>query len=233
MGRGLRLFMVTAACLAVAAGCHRTFHNKVTQPNPLKQPLETLRVSEKVVIVTGDMELNVPRHAPAAGGSIWENQRYPLLNTAQFTVVSRDRLRFHVQIEHKWEDWANVTTWDAELVDDEGRVYRPKDVDFISDKHIVKMWDYERRSVIRNSYGDVLGVNNDGYKQRQPLASLSLFRGRGDFVFFAQDIFTPDIQSLTLRLKRSGLSYEFSWKFSDDDGAPKGDGGDGSATAMR
>lgn len=229
MGRALRVILVGAVCAAVTAGCHRTFSTEVTQPNPLKQPLETLRVSEEVVIVTGDMELSVPRHAPAAGGTVWQNQRYPLMNKAQFMVVSRDRLRFHVQIEHKWEDWANVTTWDAELVDDQGRKYRPKGVDLISDKHIVHMWDYEKRSVVRNRYGDVVGMNNDGHKDRQPLASLSLFRGKGDFVFFSRDIFTPDVKSLTLRLKRRGLSYQFTWNFTDEGAAP----GDGTATAMR
>ena len=42
------------------------------------------------------------RNSPRA--SVAHNHRYPLINQASFTVVSRDRLRFHVQIDHKWQD---------------------------------------------------------------------------------------------------------------------------------
>jgi hypothetical protein len=206
-----------AALFAVAAagGCGRTFKSQVTQPNPLTQPLDTLRVSEVIVIVTGDMELNVPAAGGASGGAAWVDQRYPLKNMAHFTVVSRDRLRFHVQIEHKWQDWADVSTWDAYLVDDTGRRYNPDDVDLTSDRVITKMWDYEQRSTVRNTFGDVVHVNNDGYKRRQALGSLSLFRGRGDFVFYHRDIFHPRVKSLTLHIERGGTAFEFTWRFAD------------------
>ena len=47
-------------------------------------------------------------------------------------MVSRDRLRFHVQIEHKWQEYANVNTWNAYLIDDRGQVYVPQEVDMAS-----------------------------------------------------------------------------------------------------
>jgi hypothetical protein len=197
-------------------GCSKTFHTSVNQPNPLASPLETLRQSEELVIVTGDMELNKPRRSGPSGGSVMVSDRVPLNNKASFTVVSRDRLRFHVQIEHKWEEWAKVTGWSAELVDDKGRHYRPEDIDLVSAKHVVQMWDYERRSVVRNKFGDIVHVNNDGYKQRQFLGSLSLFRGRGDYVFYSRDIFTPDVRSLTLILKRRSMTFKYTWNFSED-----------------
>jgi hypothetical protein len=109
-----------------------------------------------------------------------------------------------------------VSTWNAYLVDDKGRRYDPADVDLISDRVITKMWDYEQRSTVRNSFGDVVHVNNDGYKRRQALGSLSLFRGRGDFVFHHRDIFSPRVRSLTLHIERSGTAFEFTWRFADD-----------------
>ena len=59
--RAVRVVLVLAAVLGGAPACSRTFHGSVAQPNPLVQPTETLRDSEQVVIVTGDMDLNLPR----------------------------------------------------------------------------------------------------------------------------------------------------------------------------
>jgi hypothetical protein len=211
-----RTLLAAILGLAAAGGCGRTFSSSVTQPNPLARPLETLRESEAIIIVTGDMELNVPRQDDqAAGGTIWVNKRYPLTNRAHFTVVSRDRLRFHVQIEHKWQEWADVSTWRATLVDNEGHRYRPDDVDMVDDRHITQMWDYESRSVAMNDFGDIVRVNNDGYKRRQPLATFSMFRGRGDFVFHHRNIMRSSVKSLTLHIERSGTAFEFTWHFAD------------------
>jgi hypothetical protein len=207
---------VAILVLVLAGGCSRTFSSSVTQPNPLSQPLETLRESEEIVIALGDMELNVPRGGGGSGGAIWVDERYPLQNSARFTVVSRDRLRFHIQLEHKWQEWTDVSGWKAYLVDDQGRRYTPADIDQRSDKHIVRMWDYEQRSAVRNSYGDIVHINNDGYKRRQALGSLSVFRGRGDLVFHHRDLFTPRIKFLTLHIEREGTIFEFTWRFTDE-----------------
>jgi hypothetical protein len=209
--------------LAAVSGCSRTFQSSVVQPNPLSQPLETLRESEELIIVMGDMELNVPREGKnlpqegsIAGGSVMADQRYPLVNTARFTVISRDRLRFHVRLEHKWEEWTELSGWEAYLEDDQGHKYDPQEVDQRSDRHIVKMWDYEQRSAVRDRYQDIVYVNNDGYKRRQTLGSLSVFRGQGDLVFFHRNIFNPKIKWITLHLKRQGTNFEFKWRFADE-----------------
>ena len=39
------------------------------------------------------------------------------------------------------------------------------------------MWDQEVRSVQRNRFGDVVAINDDGWRRRLPLGSLSVFRG--------------------------------------------------------
>jgi hypothetical protein len=218
--RGLLVVVVTVVVALVggAVGCNKTLRASVTQPNPLAHPNEILYQSEPVEIITRDMELVAPRPDDGAGDAhLLIPEKMPLHNIARFTIVSRDRLRFHLQIEHKWEEWADVSTWRAHLIDDRGRVYRPEAVEKSSDKHVVVMWDMETRSVQRNRFGDIVRVNSDGWKRRQPLGSLSLFRGRGDFVFYAKDLFHRDVRSLTLVVDRGSMAFQFTWKFTDDD----------------
>lgn len=207
-----------AASAVLASGCTKTFRGDIAQPNPLSTPTETLRESETVVIITGDMELRLPQPITyETGDSIQIITRYPLTNAARFTVVSRDRLRFHVQVEHKWLEWADLDTWTAYLVDDKGRRYRPEVVERTREKHLVSMWDYETRTAVRNRFGDVVHIFDDGYRRRKPLGSLSVFRGLGDFVFHERDIFTPEVKYMTLVIRRGNLAFAFTWKFTDED----------------
>lgn len=218
----MRLVIVGVVGIGIAlaaGGCSRTFKGRVVQPNPLAQPNETLRDSEEVVIVTGDMELEMPREAsPSQRASVANYRRYPLLNKASFTVVSRDRLRFHVQIEHKWQEWADPSSWSVYLVDDRGRRWVPESVEHARTRHMVTMWDQELRTVRRNSYNDIVAINDDGWKNRVPLGSLSVFRGRADFVFYERDIFSEDVRWLKLVVRRPGVAFEFRWDFEDPDG---------------
>ncbi len=77
---------------------------------------------------------------------------------------------------------------------------------------ITSMWDREQRSQIcdvagYNAGGDCfnpIGFADDGWRRRQTLGSLSVFRGNGDFVFYQRDLFTRNVQWLKLRVKRSG-----------------------------
>jgi len=216
MGRSSLGFVVAALATVGAVACSRTFSAEVVQPNPLAQPTETLRDSEEVAIITGDMELNVPRPPEKSQRvAVLRHNKYPLNNVASFTVVSRDRLRFHVQLEHKWQEWADLTTWEVYMVDDEGRRYLPESVEHAKTKHIVSMWDREQRSVQRNMYGDITAINEDGWKRRQTLGSLSVFRGKADFVFYQRDVFTPDMTKLKLVVRRPGQAFEFRWNFDD------------------
>lgn len=202
--------------LLVVAGCTRTFKATAVQPNPLADTNETLRNSEKITIVRGDMELEMPAAAaPTQRVSIANHHRYPLFNVASFTMVSRDRLRFHVQIDHKWEEYADLNTWEVYLVDDKGRTFYPESVEHARKQMITKMWDREIRTARRNQYGDVVAINEDGWRRRQTLGSLSVFRGRADFVFYQRDLFSTNVRSLRLVVKRSGEAFEFTWRFQD------------------
>lgn len=203
--------------VALAGGCSRTFKGVAYQPNPLVNQAETLRESEKITIVRGDMELEEPDAAkPAQRATVLHNHRYPLINEAMFTLVSRDRLRFHVQVDHKWEEYADLSTWQVYLVDDKGRKWLPESIEHASTRIITRMWDREVRTARRNQYGDIVAINDDGWKSRQTLGSLSVYRGRADFVFYQRDLFTQNVRSLKLVVKRPGEAFEFTWRFQDN-----------------
>jgi hypothetical protein len=224
----MRLMSVGLLVAVLGSGCTRTFEREAVQPNPLVHPAETLRTSEKITIVTSDMDLDQPDPAgnsySSMNASPVHNHHYPLLNQASFTMVSRDRLRFHVQIDHKWEEYADLNTWDVELTDDEGRHWVPESVEHVRKRLITSMWDREQRSQIcdrsgKNAGGDCfnpIGFADDGWKRRQTLGSLSVFRGNGDFVFYQRDLFSAKVRWMKLTVKRSGEAFEFMWRFQDD-----------------
>lgn len=217
-----------AGCLAALAvgwlGCGRTFHAEVVQPNPVATPSETLRNSEKITIVTGDMELETP-YAPDPGreATVANNHRFPLVNQASFTVVSRDRLRFHVQIDHKWEEWANPSSWDVQLEDDQGHTWLPESVEHAHTQLMSQFWDREQRTAVCSSAGrdptgaciTTIGMEDDGWKHRQTFGTLSVFRGTADFVFYQRDLMRAEIRKLRLVVKRPSEAFVFTWRFRD------------------
>jgi hypothetical protein len=205
-------------------GCARTFRAEAVQPNPSSSSTETLRNSETVTIVTGDMELEAPDRPEYTKDAVpIRNHRYPLINQASFTMVSRDRLRFHVQIDHKWEDWADLKSWDVYLEDDQGHKWFPEAVEHAHTKLMSQFWDREQRTSICGAEGrdptgqciNTIGLANDGWKHRQTLGTLSVFRGNADFVFYQRNIMHADLHKLRLVVKRTGEAFEFSWKFHD------------------
>jgi hypothetical protein len=162
------------------------------------------------------MELEAPDEAsPSQRASVLHNHRYPLINQASFTVVSRDRLRFHVQIDHKWQEWADLNSWEVSLTDDQGRRWSPESVEHARTKIMTTMWDREQQSAQRNRFGDIVALNDDGWKNRQSLGSLSVFRGKADFVFYQRDLFHANVRWLKLKVSRSGEAFEFMWNFQD------------------
>ena len=210
------------ACALAIAGCTRTFAKEAVQPNPVLHPTETLRVSEPIKIVTGQMNLDMPE--PADGlhnASYVRNRHYPLINQASFTLVSRDRLRFHVQIDHTWDEYADLKTWEVKLEDDKGHVWRPESVEHLRRILITKMWDREQRTSVCDSHGrdangdcyNTVGFEDDGWRNRQTLGNLSVYRGKGDFVFYQRDLMTPQVRWLRLTVSRSGEELVFLWRF--------------------
>jgi hypothetical protein len=225
---GVLAALVAPAALAALVfggpGCARTFRGEAVQPNPMTAPTEISPISETITIVTGDMELEQPYAAePSERATIANNHRYPLINQASFTVVSRDRIRFHVQIDHKWEEWANPSTWDVHLEDDQGHSWTPDTVEHVRTRLMSQFWDREQRTTICSKAGrdptgaciTTIGVADDGWKRRQPLGTLSVFRGNADFVFYQRDLMRADLRKLKLVVKRPTEAFVFTWRFGD------------------
>ena len=162
------------------------------------------------------MTVDAPEPAAASQrASVLHNHKYPLFNQASFTIVSRDRLRFHVQIDHKWQEWADLNSWTVSLEDDRGRKWVPESVEHARTKMMTTMWDREQQTARRNKFGDIVALNDDGWRNRQALGSLSVFRGKADFVFYQRDLFHADVRTLRLVVRRPGEAFEFVWRFQD------------------
>ena len=213
-----------ALALAVT-GCTATFAKDAVQPNPVLHPTETLRDSEKITIVTGLMNLDAPLPAEGVGRAQVQRMRhYPLLNVASFTMVSRDRLRFHVQIDHSWDEYADLTTWEVKLEDDRGHTWTPESVEHVRRTLITKMWDREQRTPRCDGRGadvngdcyNLVGVNDDGWKNRETLGNISVYRGKADFVFYQRDIMNTSVRWMKLTVSRSGQQFEFLWRFEEE-----------------
>ena len=189
------LFLGLAGC-ATAVSSART-----SQPNPLAMPAdEVLRESKHLHIAVKDMD--IPR-------------AFRMYQSAWFSVVSRDRLRFHVVLVHKWQEFTDVRTWKAHLEDDAGHVFYPEAAEAGKNQHTGQVWDYERRTAQYNVFGDVVGTRNDAYKQRVALDKVDLFKGQGDVVFHSEDLLDQNVKRLTLVLERDGIAYRFTWDLYD------------------
>jgi len=218
--------VVRLVALAVmVAACTKTFEKEAVQPNPVLHPTETLRVSEKITIITGLMNLDMPLAADGVKDAQYQRlRRYPLVNEASWTLVSRDRLRFHVQIDHTWDEYADINTWDATLEDDQGHTWKPEAIEHVRRHVITKMWDTEQRTAMCDARGhdakgdcfNTIGFYDDGWRHRTTLGNLSVYRGNGDFVFYQRDIMSPQVRWLKLTVRRSGQEFVFTWRFEDE-----------------
>jgi hypothetical protein len=139
---------------------------------------------------------------------------FKMYNTAWFSVVSKDRLRFHVVLVHKWEEMADPSAWNVRLEDDRGRIFYPVGKEKRSNKFTTAMWDTERRSLLYNSTGEVVGSWHNIARQT-PLDKVDMFKGQGDVVFYARDLLDPSIKRLTLIMERDGVEFRFTWHLYD------------------
>jgi hypothetical protein len=168
--------------VVLLGGCAgRVKEARAIQPNPLlaQRSVDELAVSETLYI-----HQRVPSTAV-----VFRVARQPLLrSSAQFTVASRDRLRFHVGIARFYDDEADTRRWRAWLEDDRGHRVEP-----------------ERREV----------AHIDRYQGLPVLGGLSVYVGCADYVFHGRDLITRDTRGLTLVLSRDDETYRFVWQFED------------------
>ena len=165
-----------AVLLGPAAACNKTWSAAtMTPPITFGANLDA-RSSLPAVIELHDMEL--PRSLS-------------LHNSVYFVAVSKDRLRFHVTLHHKWEDMSDPTRWRVWIEDDRGHVYQPTGCD---------------RRVIRPVTTTYM----------QQFLSFTVYKGDGDYVFYRHNLVRKDMRWLTLVMKRPGYEYRYRWSFVDE-----------------
>jgi hypothetical protein len=125
MFRRLILGAVGVALAWGAAGCRSQWAVKTTQPSLMLRADKVTRTSRRLTIVRRDMEMRAPRRI--------SNMYYvavprPLYNTAYYVVVSRDRFRFHLTLNHKWESMSDVRTWETWVEDERGVRHIPEHI---------------------------------------------------------------------------------------------------------
>ncbi|HWM87487.1 MAG TPA: hypothetical protein VNO33_16655 [Kofleriaceae bacterium] len=166
------------------AGCHKSWRVETPQPPLSLGAGLDARTSLPGIIILGDMEL--PR-------------LHRLANSVYFVAVSRDRLRFHVTLLHKWEEIADPTAWRVWIEDDLGHRYAPEDVDRRRLRPVTTVYEAGRR----------------GSVNARPLYSITVYRGDGDYVFYRRDLLRKNMRWLMLVMSRPGYEYRYVWSFAD------------------
>jgi hypothetical protein len=198
-----------------------TFARDAVQPNPLVVRDKTLRTSERITIVTRDMDLNAPAPAESQGDYVVHYLPWPLVNTASWTMVGTDDLRFHVQVDHKWQEYADIGAWHAVLEDDQGHHYEPAAIEHARSKIIASTWDMEERLTACTNAGRTgegycysdAGFFTNGWKEHLLWGSLMIYRGNADIVFKQPDLLTKNVRWLKLTMNHGTQRFEYVWKF--------------------
>jgi hypothetical protein len=165
-----RLLAVASLVVSLAA-CTKTWTAEVTQPALLLRPNVELRTSLPLVIALRDMELGP----------------WAITNTAYYVVVSRDRLRFHVTLRHKWDTMADLKNWSVYVEDAHGVRHYPED----ETVHVAM--------ISQLSYHGIL------YSLPEPI-----YRGVADLSIQDRDLFANSNQ-ITLVLTNGAYEYRYHW----------------------
>lgn len=160
--------------LLVSSGCHKVWRANVTQP-ALRLTLEPEQRTS--------LPLRIVRGSSFALNTATQQKVY-------FVFVSKDRLRFHVDLIHSWDSFADPANWRVWVEDDRGRQFHPEGVN---------------RSVAP------LIAEIGGRR-----IATSVYRGIGGYTFYSRDLYRKDLRSLTLFIKRPGWEYRYSWSFSSE-----------------
>jgi hypothetical protein len=175
------------------AACTHTREARAIQPFPVRTQ-DAVPSSATLYIHERDM------HLP------WD---YQLRSSAQFTVVSRDRLRFHVGIVRYFEDEADTGGWTAWLVDENGEKYAPEEREVARVNRISVDW-----ALYPYTPGDGWCPNAQPCKSRI-VPGYQVYQGVADYMFHVDGLFTPARQKLTLVLRRGGMEFHYVWRFGD------------------
>lgn len=213
----VRLALIALFVGSLGAGCNTTWRSKSVQPTLTLGHGDMARTSLTNEILVRDMELS---------------RRVFLANSAYFVAVSKDRLRFHVRLVHKWKSIADPARWRVWIEDDHGNKFYPEGID---GRYLTRATEFEivphNYYVIAFKIGGLSRTNSNPIwrlsevgcprdvivcqVQRLP-PEVTVWRGDGDYTFYRRDIFAATSRQLTLVMSRFGYTYRYSWKFVPD-----------------
>ncbi len=174
------------------AGCSITREARAVQPFPVHTK-DTSPISVQLFIHERDM------HLP---------HDYQLRSSAQFTVVSRDRIRFHVGIARLEEDEADTAGWTAWLVDENGNKYAPEDREVAKINRDLIGWE-----LYPYTPGDPWCPK--GPCKTRIVPGYQFYQGVADYTFYVEGLFTAEREKLMLVLRRRDLEYHYTWHFGE------------------
>jgi len=204
---GMRV-LFPLALFGSLAGCGAHVREaRALQPNPMTaQSPDVLPVSVKLFIYQRDWHL-APNDGQSVGSPLKSD--YQLRSSAQFAVVSRDRLRFHVTVVRYDEDEADLVGWTAYAEDETGHRYALT----------------SREGSHRNRLSITWGLypyhaTDTSWCQKPPclsriLPGYDVYQGVADLVFYSPRIMGEARKSITLVLRRGDLEFRYAWKFGD------------------
>jgi len=176
-------------------GCSHTFRAEAIQMNPAyyTSNKEMLNVSRNLCIVRGGLDLG----------------RFQTVNYAKFVMISRDRIRFHVDFSHTWKDLAKPCNWKSEVFVD--NVKYDVQCDSSRVKMFTKTWDEQRRVVQKDQWGDIISVEQFERSPTQ-LSSLTIFIGKARLDLYQNDILTKSTKEIKLVMKNGNSILVYKWK---------------------
>ena len=193
--RRIRILLLALALSIAAGGCTKTFRSTTKQPRMKMGATQLERTSIPLYIVLRNM--NLPRFVF-------------LPNTAYFTWVSKDRLRFHVTLFHSWEQLSDPSRWRVWLEDDSGNRYYPVDLDRRNVRPLTERVDWCPQGTNLNPAVRQQCVRATA---RTPLQLITVFRGDGDYVFYDDELFNDYRGHMELVMQRPGMEFRYKWDF--------------------
>jgi len=183
-----RFCVVLVLPLLAPSACMRRLQASAIQPNPLlaRHVATESATSESLYIHTRDVQLE--------GG-----RNIQLRSSASFAAVTRDRVRFHVAIVHRWEEIADTAGWTVWLEDETGHRFVPQRREVPRINRVALEWLYDPQLGKVRAY-----------------PTIDVYQGKADYVFVEKDLIGPHRRSLTLILERDGTQYRYDWRFRPD-----------------
>ncbi|HKA88211.1 MAG TPA: hypothetical protein VKE22_11110 [Haliangiales bacterium] len=200
----MRVFLVV-----LVAACGAEMRDaRAIQPNPALLPPspDRLALSAPVSWYVRD---SISRPAPRSPVSIGSPSDYSLSipgywqlrSVAQFAVLAPDRIRVHLVITRRDIREASLRSWRVWLEDDTGRKLDPAPGEPAKIDRLLLPW---------STYylpGRAVAV-----RQRE-MPGWTAYSGRGEFVFTAPGLLSPERKSLSLVAERDGYRMRFTWIF--------------------